>query len=80
VSDWYATDAGGGDFPSKKALREFVAAHPDDVRLEDTSLIENKGVHYGLASADLRRSDVIVGPNPWNNRRWYANVRNGKIV
>lgn len=72
MSNWYATDANGNEFKTKKALREFVAANPDDVRLTDTSAFDNKGTVFGVST--LGRSDVIVGPNPWNARNWYANV------
>jgi len=70
MSDWYATDANGGEFASKRALREFIAQYPDDVRLTDTSAFENRGVVWGVSNLEDR--DVIVGPNPWNARRWYA--------
>jgi len=80
MSNLYATDASGGEFASKKAFREFVSYAPDSVRLEDTSAINNRGTFYGIDDPQLTSSDVIVGPNPWTNRKWYANIRNGKVV
>ena len=73
MSNWYATDANGGEFKTKKALREFAAANPDDVRLTDTSAFGSRGTIFGIAAL-AGTSDVIVGPNPWNARNWYANV------
>lgn len=78
MSNFFATDAEGNEFASKKALREFVSATPDSVRLEDTSAFNSRGVTWGIDI--LTTSDVIVGPNPWRNRKWYANIRNGKVV
>lgn len=79
MSNFYATNANGGEFKSKKALREFVASTPDQLVLQDTSAFSNRGVQQGIAG--LTPSDVIVGPNPWNARNWYANVNaKGRVV
>ena len=74
MSNWYATDANGDEFASKKALREFVAANPDDVRLTDTSAFNSRGTLFGIDEIRGRGVEVIVGPNPWTNRKWYATV------
>ena len=78
MSNFYATDAQGDEFPSKAALKRFAAEHPDDIRLEDTSGFNNRGVLWGIGN--LKAGDVIVGPNPWNKRNFYANIKNGKVV
>lgn len=79
MSNFYATDANGGEFKSKKALREFVASNPGQVILKDTSAFASRGTLQGVSA--LTSSDVIVGPNPWNARNWYANVNaKGKVV
>jgi hypothetical protein len=31
-----------------------------------------------MTVADLKESDVIVGPNVYSDRRWYANAVKGK--
>jgi hypothetical protein len=68
----------GGTKPAtKKALREAVASTPERVRFYDTSMIDNRG---DVGIEDLRPNDVIVGPDPYTKRSWYANVKNGKVV
>jgi len=61
---------------TKKALREALAAHKD-VRFEDTSAFDNRGV---ITAAELSPSDVIVGPCVYTKRNWYANIKDGKVV
>lgn len=80
MSNLFATDANGDEFASKKAFREFVSEASDSVRFEDTSFFDNRGTFYGTDNPLLKSSDVIVGPNPYTNRKWYANIRNGKVV
>lgn len=43
----------------------------------DTSLHGNRGT---IPVTQLNPSDVIVGPNVYDDRKWYANYKNGKIV
>jgi hypothetical protein len=43
----------------------------------DTSLHHNRGT---IPITSLEPSDVIVGPNVHDNRKWYANYKNEKIV
>lgn len=62
---------------TKKALREALAADPASVWFEDTSAFNNRG---SLNASQLSPSDVIVGPDCYTARNWYANVRNGKVV
>jgi hypothetical protein len=50
------------------------------VRFEDTSYLDSRGVFWGIDHPLLTSSDVIVGPNAYTNRKWYANIRNGKVV
>lgn len=78
VSNFYATRPGGDEFKTKKALREYIAQRPDEVHLEDTSAFNNRGVLRGIDN--LTDMDVIVGPNPWRARNWYASIRNGRVV
>jgi len=76
----HVTDAEGNEFKSKKAFREFASEAPDSVRFEDTSFHGSRGVFWGTDNPLLTSSDVIVGPNAYRNRKWYANIRNGKVV
>jgi hypothetical protein len=64
-----------GTFPSKRALKEHVdAGRP--VWFRDTSMINPRGT---IGIAEMRPADVIVGPHEYK-RKWYANVKNGKVV
>jgi hypothetical protein len=62
---------------TKKALRELVASAPERVSFYDTSAFNNRGT---VGVADLSPIDVIVGPDPYTKRSWYANVKSGKVV
>jgi hypothetical protein len=64
----------GPKVPSKKALRELVAA--GDVLVFDTSAFSNRGTVSIAELADT--SAVIVGPDVYTDRRWYANVKRDK--
>lgn len=71
-----AFEQGGADFRSdkktKKALKEAIAANPDEVYLYSTSAF---GGWSGMASAlpeDMKFN--VVGPDPYKNRSWYATV------
>lgn len=77
MSNFHATDNRGRNFKTKKALREAYADDPTQVEFADTSAFNPRGV---LNGAELTPIDVIVGPDPYRDRRWYANVKNGKVV
>lgn len=66
---------------TKKALREAVKGDPARVLVYGTSVF---GPQFGGAVSDLPEgtSLSVVGPDPYNNRRWYATIerRNGRIV
>ena len=66
-------------FTSKKALKDAVAAG-EEVAVFDTSAFDNKGTVPVSSLAGT--SAVIVGPDVYSDRRWYANVKikNGKII
>jgi hypothetical protein len=68
-------------FKSKKALREAVeASAPNTIMVFDTSAFNNRGTVSIDSLADS--SAMIVGPDVYNKRSWYAQVKikNGKIV
>lgn len=66
--------------PSKKAVREAVAADPSRVRLEATSVFGNEYDGPVSKAPDGRYS--FVGPDPYRNRRYYGTivVSDGKIT
>ena len=69
---------------TKKELREAVAAYPDSVSFDATSIIiqpAEGGYGTPQASLDAVREGhklSVVGPDPFTNRRWYATVEMGK--
>lgn len=64
-------------YATKKALAAAVAADPDAVIVCDTSAFNNRGYVPVSALADDRTA-VIVGPDPYTERRWYARVTRAK--
>lgn len=63
-------------FKTKKALREAVEAQgADTVQVFGTSMFGNETAE---TVADLKPSDVIVGPDVYTARSWYANAVRGK--
>lgn len=71
MSNFHARDSRGGNFKTKKLLREAVAAG-EKVTFTDTSMINCRGT---LPINKLSPTDVIVGPDPYTARNWYANIR-----
>ena len=76
MSNYHATDENGANYPTKAALRRAVIAG-SYVIVRNTSGFETT---YSQSIADLAPTDVIVGPCPYTNRRWFANIKNGKVV
>lgn len=67
-------------FKSKKALREAVEAG-EDPGVFGTSVFGNEQAERCSELADT--SAVIVGPNVYNDRRWYATIarkRDGSLT
>jgi hypothetical protein len=73
----YGTDR---TFKTKKALKEAVEAEgAENVGVFGTSMFGNE---TASTVAELNSSDVIVGPDVYNKRMWYANAvkgRDGKV-
>jgi hypothetical protein len=63
-------------FASKKALKDAVAAG-EEVTVFDTSLHAATREPVPVASL-AGTSAVIVGPDVYTDRRWYANVKRDK--
>lgn len=70
----------GTDIKTKKALKEAIAANPDDVVVYGTSDFNR----FTGSAADLNKEYKysVVGPNPYTSRKWYATLEklaNGTI-
>lgn len=57
---------------SKKAIKEAIAANPDSVSLEATSIFGNE--FDGMVSVAPYGSYTFVGPNPNTDRRFYGTI------
>ena len=70
--------------PSKAALKRMVKESPGIVRFDQTSALGNNGMPKLIALTMLTPGITlsVVGPDPYESRKWYANVefKNGKIV
>lgn len=71
---------GNSDVPSKKALKEAVKAESGELSFYGTS--DFTPFSGGLDAVTEGTVLVVVGPNPYNSRKWYANVtrKGGKLV
>jgi len=70
-----------GKFQSKKAFAEEVLREGAAVVTAfDTSMFDNKGTVTVTVTVEslADTSAVIVGPDVYSDRRWYANVRRNK--
>lgn len=73
MSSFGVLPVNGKKILTKKALREAVAAVGiDAVMVFDTSGFDNRGT---VPLSALRSADVIVGPDVYSKRDWYANVK-----
>ena len=60
----------------KKLLEELVKSEPENIMIEDTSLFGN---NYKGVLTDIKHGIIyIVGPDPHNNRKWYASITKTK--
>lgn len=80
MSNFGAFDrASGHYFPTKKALKDALASRPQDVQLESTDAFGPNAclVVCAVNDENVARANggVIVGPDPYHNRRWYAAVK-----
>lgn len=69
-----AVQSNGAFFKSKKALREQVAADPSTVGVHATSIFNQSFDCATVADLPEGTTLTVVGPDPYNDRRWYANV------
>jgi len=74
--------SGDLDFPTKSALKELFRTHPELVVLYTTSALEPTK-EYKSHELVIGVKYSVTGPNPYNNRKWYATVEklpSGKIT
>lgn len=70
----------GERMPSKKALKDAIELGPDLIEFDGTSPLQSGGEKvWTLADIHQDQNLVlsVVGPDPYTNRRWYAQVRIG---
>lgn len=76
----------GQNAASKKALREALTNAPASVTLYATSMFESEQIKGDELAERLVDGDKLtaVGPDPYHDRRWYAQIelspRTGKIT
>jgi len=71
----------GKDIPTKAALKRAIEANPDDVVVYGTS--DHTPFTGSADNLVIGVKYSVTGPNPYNNRKWYATVeklQNGKIT
>lgn len=67
----------GVKIKTKKALKDAIAEHgADNVMVFDTSFHDNRGT---FPISKCKSADVIVLPDVYTDRRFYANFVNGKV-
>lgn len=74
------SDSGGKRIKTKKALKEMVKADPRSVIVDSTALF---GTRYDGYLSEMPEGVTlsVVGPDPYNDRKWYASVkRNGDNI
>lgn len=64
----------GENIPTKKALTEMVKANPDSVTVYDTSAFD-PDPNYTAKDMPMDEVFYIVGPDPYKDRKWYAQIK-----
>lgn len=71
------------DIPTKKALKDAFAEDGRKVNLYGTSIHEKEKTDILGDELEMGTKYSVVGPNPYNARKWYATVyrlSDGKVV
>ena len=63
---------GVAEVPTKKALKDAVKAESTDLVFYGTS--DFTRFYGGLDAVTEGTTLAVTGPNPFTNRKWYANV------
>ena len=58
---------------SKKAIKEALAANPERVRIEHTSMFSSQG-HVGALDLTAGEKVDFVGPDPYTKRNFYGTI------
>lgn len=66
--------------PTKAKLKQMVKETPELLRFDETSMY-SQGCYLAISDIDHTMTLTVVGPDPYNNRKWYASVtiKNGKV-
>jgi hypothetical protein len=69
---------------SKAALKRALAADPALVQFDPTGLLGSRALSVAIDATveDIGENKLsVVGPDPYEDRRWYATVevKNGKL-
>lgn len=74
-----AQDRDGNRFPSKKALKQAIAANPSEVLFDRTDTAFHLDLDLQLCADSLPQGVVVqvAGPDPYTARRWFARVELG---
>lgn len=68
---------GNGDIKTKAKLRGFIKEQPESIWLYSTSQVTNQW--SGRANELPPNIEfLVVGPNPYQKRDWYATVYRGR--
>lgn len=71
----------GERVPNKKRLRELLAESPVDIYFDGTAMVKDVDGYRGNELPEGVILSVVL-PDPYHDRRFYANVRNkgGKLT
>lgn len=68
-------DREGGTIRTKKELKELAKERPHTVEFFATSSFDGGSANrFPLTRIPIGTKLVIVGPNPYTKRDWYANI------
>lgn len=74
----------GANVPTKKELKRVLRDAPQSVILYTTGQFPNE--EYELTASDagnlpnhLNTAYTVTGPDPYNDRKWYATVRTNHL-
>lgn len=69
-------DIAGQDIRTKAELRRMITEDPSSVVIYQTAIGREHDWPIRTYVADVNESDKyqVVGPNPYNSRKWYAAI------
>jgi hypothetical protein len=65
---------------SKAALKRAMKEAPETVRFDRTAAVGPDAGKPDIKGTEVPEGDtmVVVGPNPYTERKWYGNVKHGR--